>query len=68
MELDESYKQKRMQMMDGKHLSGDHSFKLTKCVLSDGSRPFTAMYCLMNEYGQVMAWWFTTGTSMKELE
>ena len=57
-----------MQMIDGKHLSGDHSFKMTKCIMSNGSKTFTAMYTLMNEYGQVVAFWFTTGTGMKELE
>ena len=68
MESDEEYKRKRMQIMDGKHLSGDHSFKLTKCVISGGSKPFTAIYLIMNEFGQVVAWWFTSGTSMIELQ
>lgn len=68
MESDGEYKKRRMQMIDGKHLSGDHSFKLTKCVLSGGSKPFTAIYLLMNEFGQIVAWWFTAGTSMAELE
>lgn len=57
-----------MQGINGKHLSGDHSFKLTKCDLSDGSKPFSAMYTLMNEYGEVVGWWFTTGTGMAELK
>ena len=26
------------------------------------------MYTIMNEFGQVVAWWFTTGTAMAELE
>ena len=68
MEPNSKYKRKRMQMMDGRHLSGDHSFKLTKCVLAGGSKPFSAMYCIMNEFGQVIAWWFTTVTGMRELE
>jgi hypothetical protein len=68
MESDAKQKQRRMQLVDGEHLSGDHSFKLTKCVTSGGSKPFTATYCLMNEYNQVVAFWFTTGTSMAELE
>ena len=62
MEADEAYKEQRMQMIDGEHFSGDHSFKLTKSMLLNGSKIFTAMYTLMNEYGQVVAWWFTTGT------
>jgi hypothetical protein len=69
MESEADYWNKKMQFVDGKHLSGDHSFKLTKCVLSGRkSKPFTAMYTLMNEFGQVVAWWFTTGTGMNELE
>ena len=65
MESNSEYKRKRMQMMDRRHLSGDHSFKLTNCVLAGGSKPFSAMYCIMNEFGQVIAWWFTTGTGMR---
>jgi len=57
-----------MQMVDGRHLSGDRSFKLTKCVMSGGSKAFCAIYCVLNEYSQVVAWWFTNGTSMAELE
>ena len=68
MEADNEYKARRMQMRDGQHISADHSFKLTKCITSGGSKPFTAVYCLMNQYGQVVAWWFTTGTSLTELE
>ena len=67
MESNNDYKSRRMQMVDGKHLSGDHSFKLAKCILSNRAKVFTAMYCIMNEYGQVAAWWFTTGTAMSEL-
>lgn len=67
LEREAEYWNKRMQGTDGKHLSGDHSFKLAKCVLSNRSKPFTAMYTLMNEFGQVVGWWFTTGTGMNEL-
>jgi len=68
MERDNEFKMKRMQMIDGKHLSGDHSFKLAKCVVSNRTKTFTAMYCIMNEFGQVVAWWLTAGTGMMELE
>lgn len=68
MERDASYNIRRMQLVDGKHLSGDHSFKLAKCVIAGGSKAFTAMYIIMNEFGQVVAWWFTSGTSMDELK
>jgi hypothetical protein len=68
MEKVEQYIMKRMQMIDGKHLSGNHSFKIAKQVMSNGTKSFTALYCLMNEFGQVLGWWFTTGTGMRELE
>jgi len=68
MESDAKYKTLRMQMIDGKHLSGDHSFKLVKCVTLNGTKAYTAMYCIMNEFGQVVGWWFTTGTGMKEIQ
>eukprot|EP00986_Skeletonema_menzelii_P010611 scaffold5229_cov137-Skeletonema_menzelii.AAC.3 len=67
MESSNEYKERRMQMMDGVHLSGDHSFKIVRvCVSRD--KPFTAAYCLLNEFSQVVAWWLTTGTGMDELE
>ena len=55
-------------MVDGKHLSGDHSFKLTNYIMSNGSKTFTALCTMMNEYGQVAGFWFTTGTGMQELK
>ncbi|KAL7459795.1 LOW QUALITY PROTEIN: hypothetical protein ACHAWC_011776 [Mediolabrus comicus] len=67
MESSDEYKTRRMQMVDGRHAKGDHSFKIIKCVSTRG-KPFTAVYCLLNEYSQVMGWWMTTGTSMEELE
>eukprot|EP00984_Skeletonema_dohrnii_P038671 scaffold42201_cov150-Skeletonema_dohrnii-CCMP3373.AAC.1 len=67
MESSNKYKERRMQMMDGVHLSGDHSFKVVKCCATRG-KPFTAVYCLLNEFSQVVAWWLTTGTGMDELE
>ena len=67
MEKDAGYNRKRMQMIDGEHLSGDHSFKIAKCILAGKLKAFTAMYCIMNEFGQVVAWWLTTGTGLEEL-
>lgn len=55
-------------MIDERHLSGDLSFKLTKCVVTNGAKPFTATYCIMNEFTQVSMWWFTTGSGMAELD
>ena len=56
MESNAEYKKRQMQMVDGKHLSGDHSFKLIKCVFSNGAKPFTVLYCILNEYCQVLNW------------
>lgn len=60
--------QKRNQMIDGLALSGDHSFKVAKVIMVNGAKMYTAMYFMLNEYGQVVTWWFTYGTSMKEIE
>lgn len=68
LEKNADYRTHRMQMLDGKHLSGDHSFKIAKCVVAGGAKAFTALYCIMNEFAQVVAFWFTTGTSMAELK
>ena len=68
MEDSSLYKTKRMQMIDGRHFSGDHSFKLSKMIYTKNSKPFAAVYCVLNEIGQVVAWWLTTGTGMSELE
>ena len=54
MKLNSEYKQKRMQMIDGLHLSDDHSFKLTKCVYDGEAKLFTAIYCTLNELSQVL--------------
>ena len=62
------YYEKRIQMIDGKSLSGDHSFKVAKLIALGGARIYTAMYTMMNEYGQVPGFWFTYGTSMTELD
>ena len=67
IEEDADYSRRRMQMLDGEHLSGDHSFKIAKCILAGKSKTFTAMYSIMNEFGQIVAWWLTTGTGMEEL-
>ena len=55
MESNEEYKRQRMQLIDGLHLSGDHSFKFTKCVHASASKPFSATYCVLNELHQVVA-------------
>jgi hypothetical protein len=68
LEAEAEYHAKKMQSTDGRHLSGDHSHKLTKCIVADKAKPFAAMYTMMNEYSEVVAWWFTTGTGMAELE
>eukprot|EP00986_Skeletonema_menzelii_P003893 scaffold1261_cov155-Skeletonema_menzelii.AAC.3 len=67
MESTDEDKKRRMQMIDGQHLSSDHSFKVMRFTCPRG-KPFTAVFCLLNEFSQVVGWWMTTGTSLKELD
>ena len=56
-----------MQILHGEHLSGEYGFKITKCILSGKSKAFTAIYCTIIEYSQVIAWWLTNGTEIEVL-
>jgi hypothetical protein len=62
------YYLRHQQMVDGKSWSVDHSMKVTKVILVCSERAYTAMYTVMNEYGQVVAWWLTNTTSLAELK
>ena len=56
-----------MQHIGGKYLRGDHSFKLVKKMAVDGERPFVAVYCVMNEYSEIVGYWFVRTKSQHEL-
>jgi len=59
---------RHLQMVDGIVLGGDHSHKVAKLVFISGTRGFSGLYTLMNGYGQVVGFWFTHSTNLKELE
>lgn len=61
------YYNRKNQMIDGRHLKVDHSFKITKCIRMDGSIVFEGMFTIMNEYGQIVAYWFTHGSNLGQL-
>jgi len=56
-----------MQRTGGKYLRGDHSFKLVKKMVVDGERPFVAVFCVMNEYSEIVGYWFVRTKSQNEL-
>ena len=62
------YHTKRQQLVDGMAISANHSFKVAKMILLNGMKVYDAMYIMMNEYGQVMGWWFTFRTSLDEVD
>ena len=57
-------------MMTGKGeiLSGDHTFKCAKIVISKGEKLFEAQYTLMNEDNVVIGFWFTHSKSLEEIK
>jgi hypothetical protein len=59
---------RKMQMVNGLYISTDHCHKVTKCILVQGEKAFEGIYAVMNEYGQVMAWWLVHGTSLNEIK
>lgn len=68
METRHPYYIRKMQMILGRFLSGDHSHKVAKVVLIQGNRVFHGVYTLMNEFGQILGFWFTSGTNLEEVE
>ena len=60
--------QRAMQRISGRYLSGDHSHKVAKVILMQGTRAFEGMYTVMNEYSQILGFWFVNGTSLSEIE
>jgi len=45
-------------MITGSILKGDMSFKMAKKIMADGGGQFDCIYTLMNEYGQILGYWF----------
>ena len=68
IELRIPYYTRKHEMVDGESIAGDHYLKIAKVVLLAGDRAYGAFYSLMNPHGQVMGFWFTTGTSLEEVQ
>jgi hypothetical protein len=62
------YYKRKLEMVSGKYLSGDHSHKIAKVVLIEGKHGFQGLYTIMNEFGKIVGFWFVNSTNMKELE
>lgn len=68
MSLDE-FETKVMQGIDGIMFKGDASHKVTKLVyVNTDEKVYHGLYTLMNEFGEVMGWWFIRTGRMEELE
>ena len=68
MSLDE-FETKVMQGIDGLMFKGDASHKVTKLVyVNTDEKVYHGLYTLMNEYGEVIGWWFIRTGKMEELE
>lgn len=63
------YEENHMANLTGRVLKADHNFKLTKSI-TDASheRMYCGMLNFMNEYGQIIAKFFTSTTSFQEVE
>jgi hypothetical protein len=62
------YKTRRMMTIKGEILTGDHTFKVAKVIVSKQERLFEAQYSLMNEHSLVLGFWFTVSKSLYEIE
>lgn len=50
-------------------MRGDHTFKFTKYVRAlENCRAFAAVYTIMNEYGEIVAQYFVSTKSLKEIQ
>jgi hypothetical protein len=58
---------RELQLIDGTIFKGDHSRKTAKLIRIKGTRIFKSIYTLMNEYHQILGFWFTIGESLDEL-
>ena len=68
MSLDK-FETKVMQGIDGIMFKGDASHKVTKLVyVNTDEKVYRGLYTLMNEFGEVIGWWFIRTGRMEELE
>lgn len=62
------YYQRKLEMVSGRMLSGDHSHKIAKVILIERKHGFQGLYTVMNEFGKVVSFWLVNSTNMKEVE
>eukprot|EP00951_Prasinocladus_malaysianus_P016895 scaffold132287_cov33-Prasinocladus_malaysianus.AAC.3 len=58
----------RMMMITGQILKGDMSFKLAKKIRADRTGQYTCVFSLMNEYGEILGYWFCRTKSILHLK
>lgn len=65
----DKFETKVMQGIDGVMFKGDASHKVTKLVyVNTDEKVYHGLYTLMNEFGEVIGWWFIRTGKMEELE
>ena len=65
----DKFETKVMQGIDGIMFKGDASHKVTKLVyVNVDEKVYHGLYTLMNEFGEVIGWWFIRTGRMNELE
>jgi hypothetical protein len=62
------YYQRKLEMVSGRMLSGDHSHKIAKVILIEGKHGFQGLYTVMSEFGKVVSFWLVNSTNMNEVE
>jgi hypothetical protein len=67
MSREKEMKTSYINSLTGNILCADHTFKVAKVPFLDHSRIFKALFSVMNEFGQVIAFWMTQGTSLAEV-
>lgn len=63
------FETKAMQGTDGQMFKGDASHKVTKLIyVNTDEKVYHGLYTLMNEFSEVIGWWFIRTGKMEELE
>lgn len=65
---DQDVKAKMMMRIKGDVLCGDHTFAIAGTVSDQKQKLFEAMFTVMNENSQVLSYYLTSSTSLKEIE
>ena len=57
-----------MQMTICKVLCADHTFKICKGIVHQGKKAFEGLFSIMNEKGQIVAYWLVPSSKMEAVE